>query len=421
MENTIDIICSFLNLRESDISSFHITEDSVFITLRNSLSCCPFCGSKSFRSKGYYSRTVSVPNTAVSSYTVNLKVNRLQCSDCQHSFSDSKMISPGNHLYSYATINQLMQLLISPHMTFSEAARLCGMSETTAVRLFDKHVHIPRKSLPEALCIDEVYTKNSDFDRSRFSCVFYDFYSYQIVDVVPSRWKNYLDSYLSSMSEEERNSVRFVSIDMYYTYRVLAKRYLKKAIICADSFHVVKHLNDDLRNIRIRIMKSYDRDSIEYYLLKNFGYLLFENNDLDNKAKYNKRLGHFLNKRALLDKILAIDKDLDNGYHLKETYMRFNSDTSNPNIRKDLEDITRMFIEANIREYEEFISILINWKEEIINSFSFYKGVRINSSVAESMNSLIATLLYNTKGIRNSERRRKRIMYCINKDPFCLK
>lgn len=70
-----------------------------------------------------------------------------------------------------------------------------------------------------------------------------------------------------------------------------------------------------------------------------------------------------------------------------------------------------MFISDNIEEFKEFINILNNWKEEIIPSFYLYKGVRINSSVAESMNSQIATLLYNTKGIRNSERRRKRIMY----------
>lgn len=62
-----------------------------------------------------------------------------------------------------------------------------------------------------------------------------------------------------------------------------------------------------------------------------------------------------------------------------------------------------------------------NWKVEIINSFIIYKGKRINSSIAESMNATISTLLFNTKGIRNIERRRKRIMYAVNKTGFLLK
>ena len=65
--------------------------------------------------------------------------------------------------------------------------------------------------------------------------------------------------------------------------------------------------------------------------------------------------------------------------------------------------------------------MLIKWKQEIINSFSLYRGRRINNSVAESMNATIKDLISNTKGIRNSERRKKRIMYAVNKTGFSLK
>lgn len=37
------------------------------------------------------------------------------------------------------------------------------------------------------------------------------------------------------------------------------------------------------------------------------------------------------------------------------------------------------------------------------------------------MNACISTLLFNTKGICDTERRRKRIMYAINKTGFLLK
>ncbi|MGN1343249.1 MAG: transposase [Traorella sp.] len=56
---------------------------------------------------------------------------------------------------------------------------------------------------------------------------------------------------------------------MYLPYKQLIQIYFKKATICIDSFHVIKHLNDDLQKIRIRIMKKFNTDSIEYYLQKN--------------------------------------------------------------------------------------------------------------------------------------------------------
>lgn len=43
------------------------------------------------------------------------------------------------------------------------------------------------------------------------------------------------------------------------------------------------------------------------------------------------------------------------------------------------------------------------------------------NGIAESMNATISTLLFNTKGIRNTERRRKQIMYVVNKTGFLLK
>lgn len=209
---------------------------------------------------------------------------------------------------------------------------------------------------------------------------------------------------------------------MYQPYRDIARIYFKKAIICADSFHVIKHLNDDLSQIRIRIMKLYDTDSIEYYLLKRFRFLLFDRSiNLDNKAKFNKRLNRFINYRQLLDMILSIHIDLYNGYKLKELYMAFNSTSNYTNLSQRLKSITDQFILANIDEFSEFIGLIQNWHDEIINSFSFYNGKRINNSVAEGINSQISTVSFNSRSIHNFDRRRKRIMYAINKDGFLIK
>ena len=102
--------------------------------------------------------------------------------------------------------------------------------------------------------------------------------------------------------------------------------------------------------------------------------------------------------------ILSIDPELDMAWHLKERFIVFNATASYETAPKLLEDLIRDFVLANIPEFSKFTGAISNWRKEIV-----------------SLNATISTLLFNTRGIRNVERRRKRIMYAINKTGFMIK
>lgn len=55
---------------------------------------------------------------------------------------------------------------------------------------------------------------------------------------------------------------------------------------------------------------------------------------------------------------------------------------------KELDNHINKFIKSNIPKYNEFTDLLISLGNEIINPFTLYKGRRINSSIAKSMNSI---------------------------------
>jgi len=206
-------------------------------------------------------------------------------------------------------------------------------------------------------------------------------------------------------------------------HKVIASIYFKKATICVDSFHVVQLLNNCLSDLRIRLMKTYPSSSIEYYLLKRWKNLLFKTEPLDPnmKKKYKKVIGKYMNYHNLFEMMLDISVELRKAHELWYKYICFNRESTHDQAKEKFDEIYKEFVYANTNEFAPFITALTNWKKEIINSFIVYKGRRINSSTAESMNAQIATLLYNTRGIRNSVRRKKRIMYCINKEGFLLK
>lgn len=410
-----------MNVNRSDIERIESSDGNMYITLKRKELLCPKCNRK-LTLNGYFTREVLVPNKAFEDIKVHLKARRYRCYKCGVNISDINHMSPVNKKVSYASINKIMELLRSPKMTFKEASKILNIPLTTVIRVFDVHCHVPRKALPPVLCIDEVYTKNSDY-KSKYSCIFYDFEKHSLVDVLPSRKKDYLHYYMKYIPEEERLNVKYICIDMYETYRLIAKYYFKKAIICVDSFHVVKHLNDDLNKLRIRYMKYYSDDptSKEYYLLNKFRFLLLDRGiNLDGEKRFNKKLQMYLNYGDLLELILSINDEIRTAYELKELYIRFNSTFNIEEAKENFDVLLDEFIKANIKEYDEFIILLRNWKDEIINSFNTWDGKRINNGVAESINQNIAAILYNTKGIHNNTRRRKRIMYSINKDGFNL-
>lgn len=145
-------------------------------------------------------------------------------------------------------------------------------------------------------------------------------------------------------------------IDMYIPYKKIAQIYFKKALICVDSFHVIKHLNESLQKLRIRIMKSFSTDSIEYYLLKHWKCLLFDRTiNLDNKGKYNKKLDRYINYRQLLELILSIHPHLKLAYELKEKYAIFNASCSYEDAKESFDSIYDEFVLSNIPEYYDFI------------------------------------------------------------------
>jgi transposase len=97
--------------------------------------------------------------------------------------------------------------------------------------------------------------------------------------------------------------------------------------------------------------------------------------------RYNKRLKQNVNYRDIRDLLFTTFPDLKQAYELKEYY-----------------------------------TLLLNWSEEIINSFAVITGKRINNSYIESKNKLLEKILYNANGFTNFKRTRNRILYCLNKN-----
>ena len=306
-------------------------------------------------------------------------------------------------------------------MTFTDVAKQCNISVTKAQYIFDTHINISRKKLPRVLSIDEYYDPATGI--GKYDCLLLDFEKNEVIDVLPDRTKWYLQKYLQGRTRIEKESVEFVSIDMWETYRSIAKVYLKKAKICVDSFHVIKNILNALDKIRIKVMNRQEEYSINYYLLKKFNFLLTTNfkNIKKNKKQYNHRLDKYLNYHDILNLLINIDAELATAYFIKENYVEFNDTATLENAEVLLNKQIEIIVSKNISEFNEIHKMLTNWKQEIINSFNLdCNEKRINNSVIEGRNKTIKQIIDNANGVTNFYRLRNRIMYCINNEYFSI-
>ncbi len=395
---------------------------SIKIRLKSDGIKCPLCGGN-VKIHGYYDRKLIHSTLVNRKCVITYSQRRYKCDNCDYTFHETNPFINTKENVTYETKINILKDLKYVNCTYTGTAVRYNISPTKVLRVFDNHVNIKRKELPEVLSIDEHYFPSSSFD-SLYMCILMDFNTGEIIDVLPDRRKNYLISYFSGIKNQtlndkthtsELSNVKYISIDLYQNYKDIAQTYFTKAIICADSFHVLEHLTNCFNKIRIRCRNSTEDKDLEYLLTK-FKYIFNNGVNLDNTPKYNARLNRYINHRGIIDILFKRFPDLEIAYYLKEDYIEFNNTATIDTAKDKLAELIAKFGQADIKEYEEFYNLLINWNEEIINSFSIYNNRRINNSYIESRNGSIEKLISNANGFTNFKRTRNRILYCLNKN-----
>ena len=419
-------ITDFLNIEPQRLqkcisSTSEDGEITVRIRLKPQNVNCPYCKNTA-KIHGYYTRKLTHSTFANRKCFIVYEQRRYICKECEFTFNEQNPFIHTREQLTYETKINILKDLKHPEETYTNVAKRYNVSVNRVIRLFENHVNIPRKKLPTVLSIDEHYFPSSDY-KAKYCCLFMDFISGEIIDVLPDRRKNYLMNYFSTIRTEtlnystqrsELNNVHFISIDMYEVYRNIAKMYFPKAIVCADSFHIPKHLTDDFNKVRLRCRRSTENTTLQYWLVK-LRYIFQHNMDLDNPPRYNKAMNRYMNLRDIREMLFYEFPDLKIAYELKEYYVNLNAACKLQEAEKAIDEAITIFSNCGIPEYDEFYNLLINWRDEVINSFTEINGRRINNSYMESKNRLVEKLIYNASGFRNFSRTRNRILYCLNK------
>ena len=386
--------------------------------------CCPHCGLVLHNPIVRSSITQTIKHASANENNLLIKLKRrVYLCECGKTFREENPFTSSKRKTTLQKDFKILMALKDMNKSFTDVAKEFNVSVQTVINIFDAKVDIPRQTLTQVLCVDEVYSKHCGYHK--FCFVTYSPQLDKILDVLPSRNKEDLLRYFSNIPLEERKRVKYFSMDLYDTYRQVAKLCFPNALICADHFHVIKNLSDFFNSARIRIMKKYERFKRQndswYWLYKKYWRKLLK---APENLKYEKfrvsKSGMYLDEHQIVDYMLSIDADLKAGYELLNEYRNYNSCATTINAASWLDELIIKFHNSTLEEFHKAYKLLKNWRQEIINSFNRVNGFIISNGGMERANRDIKTIIRHSFGFTNFGRFRNRVMFCKNKDASIL-
>lgn len=405
---------------ESSYETYDVSQSNHTIILhlkKDEHLCCPKCSNKEIKLTGSKFQMIKFASALEDNINIKLYRRCYKCTRCSSYFKEPNPFTESKRTTSLQKDIKILEALRSVTANYTQIAKQFNVSPTYVTNLFDKKVDLKRNKLTQVICVDEVYSRK--ISRTSYCFILYSPQLRKVLDVIDSRKLNVLDDYFARIPKEERDSVLYFSMDLYNTYRIIAKRYFPKALISADSFHVIKNLHECFQSLRKRVMKRYENLKYEgsnyYWLYKKYWkMLLIDRTKLSYKRIRVSKSGMYMTPREIIDYMLSLDDNLKFAYELKEEYRNFNASATIDNAKEWLDEIILKFQNSHIKEYNKFWKLLINWKTEIINSFNKLNNHRISNGPMERCNRDIKTLFRVSFGSKNFERTRNRIMFSIN-------
>ena len=267
----------------------------------------------------------------------------------------------------------------------SEVAEMFEIGEST-VRRYETDVleaDLPEPDLDglEVLLVDEKSVRKGH----GYVTVVLNGRTGELLHMAEGKKKESLESFLATLTKEQKNSIRAVCIDRNGAYRSVLAEQLPKAEIVHDRFHIMANLNSAIDEVRRSEWRSAKAEGKK--VIKGSRYLLMMNREnLDESG------------RDRLLEITRLNEKLSTAYVLKEDFRAIY--THSPSVRA---------ARARIRRWHDAvlasgIAPLIRFAKGVmrdIKEVTAYFKHRVTSGRIEAFNNQIARLIHRACGMTN--------------------
>ena len=255
--------------------------------------------------------------------------------------------------------------------------------------------------LPTIMGIDEFNATKDTVSKMAFIIVNQD--KHNIFDINNSRLSFDIEKYFKRYSVQERDKVKFITMDLYKPYYKLMHSLFKKAILIPDRFHIIIQVRNALDSTRI---SQCNKSNPNYRKLKKYWKLILKKEDeLDNEnKKYNKHFRKEITQKDIVTYLINTDDKLYNDYQIyqgiekainnrnKELFFNIvNNNINNKNISKKMKKALKTF--KNMEQY-------------ICNSFDY----EYSNGIVEGINNVIKQIKHSACGYKKFNHLKARVM-----------
>jgi len=361
----------------------------IHMKMKRKVHKCPLCGKHTYKIHDYRTQRVKDISSFGSYTLIYLRKRRYVCPYCEKRFYEETPFLPKyqrvtNRLIAYI-LNSFRE--VTPIKNLANSA---NVSPTTAIRIFD-HVKYSNNTLPQVISIDEF---RGNAGGEKFQCILTDPENKKVLDILPNRKTEDLYRYFTKF--KNRQSVKYVVIDMSGPYRSLAKTLFPNAQIIADKYHVIRQVAWAFENVRKAEQKKFHEQRRKYF--KRSRKLLLKHPDKLTSDEIDQ-----------VESMLKISERLKQAYVLKNEFYKVMESKNSYEAKKNLARWNMLYYGYNLPEFHDCFKAFTNWQKEILNSFD----VSYTNGYTEGVNNKIKVIKRNAYGLRNFERFRNRILHVM--------
>ena len=281
-------------------------------------------------------------------------------------------------------------------MTIQDAVEALGVSWNTVCDIDIKRLKKltrPELSGLRRLAIDELYLGKLH----KFVTLVVDLDTRAVISIASGRGLTGLQGFFFRL-KQAKAKIRAVATDMARGYISAVLKYLPKAKLVFDHFHVIKLMNEKLTTLRRNLYRELTAN-MHRDVLKGVRWLLLKNPEnlvQDEKTDERKRL----------NEALELNKPLATAYYLKEDLRQFWNQSSATKAERFLDDWCRRADSSGIRVLQTMAKTLRTHRHGLLNWYA----EPISSGPIEGINNKIGALQRRAYGYRNYEHLKLRIL-----------
>lgn len=294
---------NFLGFKDVIFDS--LAEGKEFVDIHASvknMNTCPHCGAKRIWVHDHRIQKIKDTHFHGKKCLIHLKKTRYDCKSCGCRFERELDYIAKGHTMTNRLVFSIVAEFYEVY-SISSIAKRYNVSSNTVLRILNC-LSVSRARLSEVLCIDEF---KGDSGNIKYQTSLLNGSKHSIIDILPTRDKNFLFSYFKSVPSKERQSVKFFVSDMSNTFKSVKNRFFKTAIHIVDRYHFIRQVSWALENVRKRIQKDISSKLRKYFK--------------KSRSLFTKPASKLSSEQAKeVSLMLDLNNDLKLAYRLKELF-----------------------------------------------------------------------------------------------------